>query len=276
MQRADFEKKPIRDYWSKMVIVTGQPGNRSDMVGGWIADNNYRKFVPVGWAVDPVWGNSAMHHAWNWISIDPDPGNIEHRKQIKSVIREIFHDQYRVDTRWAVTKSHLTSSTLIKFIPEELHNHFIILDIVANDYASIAQIEWEAFVKNILRLLVSLDPFDHELAQKNLENNLLGVMDYQGKTVMQMLEFKYQFMSSMAQSRSVPKKNIYNTSATDSPVKVAELEYRELMTARGPFMLSEALGMQLDRSEWESVVEMARSKDRYWAMNRWWERPRCE
>lgn len=276
MERAEFEKKPIQDHWSKMVIVTGQPGNRSDMVGGWIADNNYRKFIPVRWSVDPVWGNSGMQHAWNWISIDPNPENIKHQREVKSVIREIFHDQYRVDARWAVTKSHLTSPTLIKFIPEELYNHFIILDIIANDHVSIAQIEWEAFVKNILRLLVSLDPFDHELAQKNLENNLLGVMDYKDKTVMQMLEFKYQFMSSLAQSRSVPKKNIYNTSATDSPVKVSSLDYRELMTPRGPFMLSEALGVQLDRSEWESAVEMARSKDRYWAMNRWWERPRCE
>ena len=175
-----------------------------------------------------------------------------------------------------MTKSHLTSSILVEFIPEELRNHFVILDIIASDHASVAQIEWEAFVKNILRLFMSTDTFDHELAKKNLENNLLGVMDYRNKTVMEMLEFKYEFMASLIRSRSVPKKDIYNTSDTSGVVKVASLEYRELMTARGPFILSDALGIQLDRSEWESAVEMARSKDRYWCMGRWWERPRCE
>lgn len=276
MQRSEFEKKPIQDHWEKMIIVTGMPGNRSDMVGGWIADNNYRKFIPVNWAIDPVWGNSTMRHAWNWIGIDPHSSNTQQRQAIKSVIRDIFREQHRMDSRWAVTKSHFTSPTLVEFIPEELRSHFIILDIVVDDHESVAQVEWEGFVKNILRLFTSADPFDRELAEQNLRNNLGGILDTNGKTVDELLTMKYQFMSTLIAHKSVPRKDWYNTSDSSLPVKTVELNYRDLMSPRGPFILSAALGVQLDRSEWESTIEMARSKDRYWYQGRWWERPRCE
>jgi hypothetical protein len=258
MQRSEFEKKPIQDHWGKMIIVTGEPGNRSDMVAGWITENNPRNFVPVGWTINPVWGNSTFMHSWNWVGINPKRSEVQQRQEIKSIIRDIFAEQYRPDARWAVTKSHCTSTTLIDFIPEELREHFVILDIIVEDFESRAQVDWEAFVKNILRLFSSNTQSDHDLARKNLLNNLAGVVDTAGKNDLELLKAKYEFMQLTIRNKSIPRKDWYSDSDPTLPVKTVTLDYQQLMSSRGPWMLSDALDIS------------------HWCMGQWWEQPRCE
>lgn len=259
-----------------MIIVTGEPGNRSDMVAGWLSDNNPRDFVPVGWNIDPVWGNSTFIHSWNWVGINPNRREVQQRQDIQSAIREIFAEQYRPDARWAVTKSHCTSTTLIDFIPKELHQHFVILDIIVEDFPSRAQVDWEAFVKNILRLFSTLNETNRALARKNLLNNLDGVVDTTNKTDFELLKAKYDFMQLTIKNKSIPRKDWYSESDPTLPVKTFTLDYQQLMSARGPWMLSDTLGLSLDTNCWNLAVEMARGKDRHWCMGQWWERPQCE
>jgi hypothetical protein len=277
MSRADFERYPITDPWSKMLVVTGQPGNRSDLVGGWLAASHPQYFTPAPWYMNPIWGSSMKRHDWNWLDIDTS-GNwqSEHNTNLTGYIRDIFKEQHRSGARWASTKSHYTSDVLLRVIPEELAEHFIILDIIINDNESQITVDWEAFVKNIIRLLSSSDPADHAMAEKNLVKNLDKLANTDGKTLYQLTEIKYNIINTSAKTGKFYVTPWYNTSNKDTAAKVISLDYRELMTADAPEILSQHLGLKLDPAIWDTALAMSRSRDRYHWADRWWVRYGCE
>lgn len=255
-----------------MLVITGQPGNRKDFVVGWISSNNRKQFVPPRrWHIDPVWGKNIIDTTWDWGG-DTDPARMRQDADgIKTAIREICREQ-RVDTaRWAVTKTHLTSQALLGFIPEELQEHFVILDILATDKESIITILWESFVKNILMHLDSSDPVTVAHGRRNLRLEVPQELHINDQTIM--LETAYAKLCRQIKTKEFLISTMFNSSATSDRVKTIPIEYRDLMTPAGPQLLSDRLGMELSRESWHLPMAMTHSRDRYYVNGQWWIRP---
>lgn len=276
MLRSQFEKNPIIDPWSKMIIITGRPGNRSDMVAGWLSNTNHERFLPLTWWVNPVWGNSSIPHFWEWGKLRPEEEGDPTIDGVKSIIRDIFRDEHSSDARWVITKSHYTSAVLSKVIPEELSDHFLIIDIVANDLKSRVQIEWEAFVKNVLRVLSFNDPTDVKAILDTLKNTAGDASGIEEKTDLDFVKMPYQRILDMINSKTFPRAWMYDSSAQSSLIQVASVEYQDLMTSNGPVILSDILNLSLKNFNWDTSLTVAAGRDRYWAAGQWWERPLCE
>lgn len=274
MYRTQFEKLPIGDRWSNMLVITGQPGNRKDFVAGWISSNNRDQFVPMRtWVIDPVWGKNSIEHTWNWGN-EADPYRVrELAEATQAIIRTICQEQRADTARWAVTKTHITSLLLVNFIPQELSRHFVILDILATDDESLATIVWESFLKNILMHLDSPNPVMVAHGRRNLRLALSPEQHVNDERVM--LELVYDNVCQQIKTKNFHVSAAFNSAATCGRVKVVPIEYRDLMTSNGPRLLSERLGINLTGEGWDLSLAMTRSRDSYWCLGRWWYRPSC-
>lgn len=247
---------------------TGQPGNRSDLIAGWMSVNNQDKFVPVKrWTIDPFWGKNFVDANWMWTmtrkSIDADT--------VKTLVRSIARDQLCNDARWAVTKSHWTSSVLTGMIPEELSQHFMILDILVNDILSLMTVKWESFVKNVLMHLQSNSASGLQLARSNLQAHTCVPTDC--NDIMTMLEIVYIDLSRQVRDRAFCIDPRMNTSVSSQQISIKSVEYKDLMTSAGPSILEDLLGMKLNHDLWQSSLLLSTSRSRYHVLGRWWNQP---
>jgi len=280
MHRSQFEITPIPEPWSKMVIVTGLPGNRSDFIHGWLTSPNQDQFIPSDeWLIDPFWGKNHVSWNWNWWMLD-QPGwpnlqvrenqhNIACINRFKDMLRSICRDQWSSGTRWAMSKSHYTSASLLRILPDELHQHFIILDLLVSDYESLDIVRWEMWVKNVLSRIASSNPKHHQNAIEYIKK----VVDIPPDCtdVMTQLELSYAGLCRWPDSQDSVFNHCQNTSCQNAQVK--SIGYRDLMTSKGWQLLEDALGTTLNHDIWDQSLALTASRSRYYVLGRWWERP---
>jgi len=276
MDRKQFEITPIPDQWSRMVVITGLPGNRSDFVLGWLTTVNRDQFIPPvqSWCIEPFWGKNQVsaHWAWSrvpWVSVNQHDNACIN--QLKEMIRSICGEQRSTGARWAMSKSHYTSPSLIKILPDELYQHFFILDLLVGDRESLALVAWESFVKNIIWRIESRDIDQYRHAIELMKN----LADVQSDRIDVMTMFELSYAELCRRARDQDQDFVFNpqmnTSCRNAQVK--SIEYRDLMTSKGPQLLEDALGIKLNHDIWDQSLALTASRSRYYVFGRWWERP---
>lgn len=269
MDRTHFERIAI-PKWSRMLIVTGYPGNRSDFVVGWLAKNHPSQFVlPGPWSIDPVVGTSLVLSVWNWNSWNwQDDATV---LGVRELIRGLVLEQHDPHALWAISKSHTTSDRLLEILPEQMLDHFVILDILAHDARSVRQILWENFVKNFLAHLIHNNQQTIDLTW-GAHARRLGMCEHQLDTL-SLLQAEYRTLVQQSNDSRFTLNPRMNTTAVGKHPCVRAVNYCDLMTARGPEILAQQLGLPLSCEGWDLPLELARSRDSYHVLGQWWHRP---
>lgn len=268
MYRSEFERIPIQDRWSRMLVVAGQPGNRSDLVTGWLSTANQDKFVPVSsWTIDPFWGKNFVDANWLWTR----PRKSGDADMMQQILRSIAREQWSDQARWAVSKSHWTSPVLVDMIPAELGQYFFILDLLVNDPESLAVVKWESFVKNMLMHLHSPDSARVRWARANLKAHPCVPADCDDDRVM--VEIVYKDLLQQVSGGEFSVNWDMNTSKRSNSPMVRSIEYRDVMTDQGSLILEDVLELKLNHDLWSRSLELSISQSRYHVLGQWWERP---
>ena len=248
--------------WSKMIVVTGIPGSRADFLSGWLSQGHPTLFQHMRWNIIPRYGISTVGSPLNWhvlTNASTDNRTIE--------INAAVSTWWSATADWAVSKSHQPSSILQHWIPAEHADKFIFVDIIMDTVETAWQVQWENFVKNILWNYTNgsglgrtklCNFYRYDLSELNDTDALLAVLDY-------------MFSTDILQ---VTQRNFDYKSAINSDFDVISTEYSKLMQPNGIVELADKLGISKPNIDmWNSRLCKARSLDRIFALNKWWEKP---
>ena len=251
--------------WSKMIIVTGIPGARTDFLAACLSQSHLSKFQHMRWAMFPGYGISLIASPLNWYVIDNDLSD-DISKEVNSAVNKCW----RPDAKWAISKSHQSSLSMHmqNKIPAEHADKFIFVDLKVDTLDAALQVQWEAFVKNILCNYVNVSG----LGRKNLARYyripegldditaLRGGLDYLFK--------KNTVAATLA--------NLNQKSAIDSNLNltVIPVDYSKIMQPDGIVELANKLGIaDVNVELWNDSLPRVRSPDRLFVLDQWWEKP---
>lgn len=277
-----------QNKFSKLVVITGTVGNRSDLLAGWIADTHAQKFNTVNWHMFPASGKSQIHHAIKWPLIQ-DVGDrmyqsIEQGRSnndldiIKHILNNFADNNHDTAAKWVMTKSHYTSWFLAHAIPREHWDKFLVIDLLVNDTESVRRVLWERFVKNILwSIKTSIDQIQSENSEvaDQLLARQLGKKEAQA--VIAEAEKYYHNTLIPAITHASPevlgnKNHNQKTDLLDFPATV--VDYREIMQPGGISDLLQTLDLGVDTaSGWDKIYPLAQSPDQVFAGGRYWINP---
>lgn len=278
--------------FSKLVIVTGTVGNRSDLLAGWLADSHPERFNAVNWHIFPAVGKSQIHHAVNWPLIkDVGDKMVSSIKQgqsnndldsIKHIVNDFVNRCHDVSSKWTMTKSHYTSWFLAHVIPREHWDKFLVVDLLVSDSDSVRRLLWERFVKNILwPIKTSIDQTQHDYSKVSDRLIAQQLGKREAKSVISEAE-RY------ADETLVPAMLHLDSNLLSSPILLGDcnrqtdladfpaisVDYREIMQPGGITNLLCDLGVATDKtSDWDRIYPLAQSPDRVFAGGRFWVNP---
>ncbi len=272
--------------WSKMVVITGLPGNRSDFVAGWLANSGCGKFLDLAWHIRPLWNKSYIEPIWTWTKLDLltllchcdlkylDAIGPADTPSASEMLNQAIDHQFDASAPWVVTKSHISSWILHKIIPPPHLSKFIFVDILVSDRNSRLQVEWESFLKNVLfpadqdhrqgtnHVCPTLELFDL-VPSGDLINDVKNIYD-RVQHWMQTVTDHTQISPTMMQ--------LSNKSAEYPAADVLSLDYHEIMTVDGCDALIDRFELPVDyaRRLWQTSLPLTVSADRVWALEQWW------
>jgi len=278
----------VHARWSKMVVITGLPGNRSDFVAGWLANAGCEKFLYLDWSINPSWNKTEIKPVWQWNKLDllkllerckPEDlaGNcMAYTSGAIEMLNQAIDHQFDASAPWAVTKSHVSSWILHKIIPPQHLSKFIFVDILVSDRNSRLQVEWESFSKNIL---FRADQDRHQ--GKNLVDSTLELFKLvrSGNLVSDIknihAQTQYWMLAAPDHTQICPRMmQTSNKSAESMDADVLSLDYQKIMTVNGCDALIDRfeLPAQHARRLWQTCLPLTVSADRVWALGQWWEK----
>jgi hypothetical protein len=244
--------------WSKMIVITGVPGARTDFLAGWISNGHPDQLTPMFWRIIPGIGRSNISTPVILHSLSSS--------NYVDTINFLVGNYWKDDALWVVSKSHRSSSELQNLIPVEHASKFIFVDLLVDTPEAALQVQWETFAKNILW---------------NYNNNSgLGRTNlswfYQIPEEFNDIEaltagFDYLFSS---ESLEAVLCNYDNKSVSVGNFKVIPTEYSKIMKPNGAIELANKLGIiDVNIDLWNTRLPEARSPDRIFALDHWWEKP---
>lgn len=277
--------------FSHIVVVTGEPGNRSDFVAGWLSNSNPQRFGFAPWRIEPVWGKSFITTMIEWRELnmwfDNQKNEIVNRVFLTGIMRNTILDHHGPSAPTIVTKSHFSSFYMQQIIPREYKHLFTFVDILTgpDDFTTVC---WEDLVKNIFYWYGSTSFQDKRLQEivrkrvKGLVTRLTGMDDTSlTDDISKNIEIYLRFLKDLS-----PKDRLFgrmnqehlNSSLADPDLNVLKIDYSELMHRDGYkrlidyFMLPEKHADDL----WKKTLSVAKSADRIYSINRWWQNPWAE
>jgi hypothetical protein len=210
------------------------------------------------WRIIPGFGRSNISPPVIWHSLSTS----NYVGTINFLVEQFWKD----DALWVVSKSHRTSAELQNLIPADHASKFIFVDLLMDTLEAALQVQWETFVKNILWNYNN----STGLGRKNLS------WFYQIPEEFNDIEaltagFNHLFSS---QSLEAVLANYNNKSASNSNFKVISIAYSKIMQPNGAIELADKLGISDANIDlWNTRLPEARSPDRLFVLNQWWEKP---
>ena len=128
--------------WSKMIVVTGVAGARTDFLAGWLGNCSPAQINPMFWRIIPKFGKSMISPAVIWNSMLAS--------SCIETINLLVEKFWKSDALCSVSKSHRTSAELQNLIPVEHADKFVFVDVLVDTPEAALQVQWETFAKNIL------------------------------------------------------------------------------------------------------------------------------
>ena len=244
--------------WSKMIVVTGVPGARTDFLAGWISNSQPLRFDPMFWRIIPGFGRSIISPAVIWNSLSASNGVDD--------INSLVENFWKADALWSISKSHRGIAELQNLIPVEHATKFVFVNVLADTPEAALQIQWETFVKNILWNYNNCTG----MGRKNLS------WFYQIPEEFNDIEaltagFNHLFST---ESLEAVLGNFGFKSASNSNSKVLPIAYSKIMQPDGVVGLANELGIiDADIDLWNTRLPEARSPDRLFVLDQWWEKP---
>ena len=245
--------------WSKILITAGPPGNRNDLVAGWLS-NNCENFYPNGWMISPVWGKSEVCGWWNIVQLIRDHDSSSARQLLLNQIQNEIDFNYHLDAPMMVIKSHLTSGYLEKFFPESMWEKFLVIDIIVAKSEAM-QVHWENFVKGFL--CQTSNPIKE--TQLKLRCKYALGNQYTGNIV--------EDISNVYNQWELNFNDATNTSTTNKNFPAILVDYQELMQPDGIDYLEFKLNLKrkpIIHLEWSECVRISTVPPRVWALGREW------
>jgi len=145
MSALSFINPTASGSWSKMIVVTGIPGARTDFLAGWLSQGHPYLFQPMTWQIDPRYGINNISPPLAWHVVHDMSTDL-----VQNEVNLAVDKFWKADSMWAISKSHRPSNILQHQIPAKHADKFIFVDIIVDTVESALQVQWENFVKNIL------------------------------------------------------------------------------------------------------------------------------
>jgi len=253
-----FINNKVITPWSKMIVVTGIPGARTDFLAGWLGNCSPVQINPIFWAMICNFGKSNISVAVIWNSLSAS--------NCVDDINSLVENFWKADALWSISKSHRASAELQSLIPVEHASKFIFVDLLVDTLEAALQVQWETFVKNILWNYNN----NTGLGRKNLS------WFYQIPEELNDIEALTAGLNHLFSSQSLEAvlANYNNKSATNSNFKVISIAYSKIMQPNGAIELIDKLDIiDADIDLWNTRLPEARSPDRLFVLNQWWEKP---
>ena len=258
-------KPPFVDYsntqWSKMIIVTGIPGARTDFLAGCLSQSHLSKFQPMRWAMFPGYGISIIASPLNWhVLVNASSDDIS--REVTAAVNKCW----RPDAKWAICKSHQFSLSMQNQIPDEHADKFIFVDLTVDTLEVALQVQWESFVKNILWNYVN---------GSGLGRGTLARY-YQIPTDLDEIEELRAGLNFLFEKNTIAGtlSNFDQMPAVDSNLTVIPVNYSKIMQPNGIAELANELGItDVNVELWNDYLPRSRSPDRLFVLNQWWVKP---
>jgi hypothetical protein len=258
-------KPPFVDYsntqWSKMIIVTGIPGARTDFLAGCLSQSHLSKFQPMRWAMFPGYGISIIASPLNWhVLVNASSDDIS--REVTAAVNKCW----RPDAKWAICKSHQFSLSMQNQIPDEHADKFIFVDLTVDTLEVALQVQWESFVKNILWNYVNGSRTGRAMLSNyyQIPNGLDDITALRGG-------LDYLFEKNTVSGTLA---NLNQKSAIDSNLTVIPVDYSKIMQPDGIVDLAGNLGItDVNIELWNEYLPQARSPDRLFVLDQWWKKP---
>jgi len=253
-----FINKKVITPWSKMIVVTGIPGASTDFLAAWLGNCCPAQINPMFWAIIRNFGKSNISEAviWNSLSASNCVDNIN----------LLVKNFWKADAPWSISKSHRTSAELQSLIPVEHATKFVFVDVLADTPEAALQIQWETFVKNILWNYNNRTG----MGRKNLSWFYQIPEEFND---IEALTAGFDFLFSTKSLEAVLG-NFRFKLASNNNSKVVLTEYSKIMQPNGVVELANELGIiDADINMWNTRLPEARSADRLFVLDQWWEKP---
>ena len=258
-------KPPFVDYsntqWSKMIIVTGIPGARTDFLAGCLSQSHLSKFQPMRWAMFPGYGISIIASPLNWhVLVNASSDDIS--REVTAAVNKCW----RPDAKWAICKSHQFSLSMQNQIPDEHADKFIFVDLTVDTLEVALQVQWESFVKNILWNYVN-----GSMTGRDILSRYYQIPDGLDDITALRAGLDYLFEKNTVAGTL---DNFNQKSAIDSNLTVIPVDYSKIMQPDGIVDLADTLGItDVNIELWNEYLPRARSPDRLFVLDQWWENP---
>jgi hypothetical protein len=259
-----FINNKVITPWSKMIVVTGIPGARTDFLAGGLSQSHPDLFQPMTWHIDPKYGINNISPPLAWHVLHDMSTDL-----VQNEVNLAVDKFWKADSMWAISKSHQPSDVLQHQIPGKHADKFIFVDIIVDTVESALQVQWENFVKNILwNFTVNRRQGQ---AWKKLNNfipcNLSHLSEVDALAVCLLHLFSKDSVTHT-------QNNFHNRSAVNSESTVLSVNYSKIMQPNGIIELATELGITgVNVDLWNQCLLRTQSPDRIFALRQWWEKP---
>ena len=259
MSALSFINPTALDTWSRMIVVTGIPGARTDFLAGWLSQGHPELFHPMFWHIDPKYGINNIFPPVVWHALHNMPPD-----HIVGEVELAVDKFWKADSMWAISKSHQPSDILQHHIPGKHADKFVFVDLKVDTVESALQVQWENFVKNIL---CNYRKHGREKLNNFCHRDLSQLNEVDAVTVCLADLFSED---SLTYAQNNPRTQ--SPVASDSTVLLAN--YSKIMQPCGIVELATELGINsIDVELWNKSLPQVQSPDRIFALGRWWEKP---
>ena len=264
MSALSFINPTASGSWSKMIVVTGIPGARTDFLAGWLSQGHPDLFQSMPWHIDPRYGINNISPPLAWHVVHDMSTDL-----VQNEVNLAVDKFWKADSTWAISKSHRPSNILQHQIPAKHADKFIFVDIIVDTVESALQVQWENFVKNILWNFTVNRRQGH--AWKKLNNfiqcNLSHLSEVDALTVC----LAHMFSKD---SVTYTQNNFHNRSAVNSDSQTVSVNYSKIMQPGGIVELATELGITGTNVDlWNQCLPQTQSPDQIFALHHWWEKP---
>lgn len=252
------------DTWSKMIVVAGIPGARTDFLAGWLSQGHPDLFQPMPWHIDPRYGINHISPSIAWQTLHGMSTDL-----IQNEVNLAVDKFWKADSMWAISKSHRPSDVLQHLIPDKHTDKFIFVDLRVDTVESALQVQWENFVKNVLwNFTVNRR---HGQAWQKLNDFSPCDLSHLNEVDALAVCLLHLFSEDAV---TYTQNNFHNRSAVASNSTVLLANYSKIMQPGGIVELATELGINSVNVElWNKSLPRVQSPDRIFALGRWWEKP---
>jgi hypothetical protein len=252
-----FINNKVITPWSKMIVVTGVAGSRTDFLTGWLGNSCLAQINPMFWRIIPEFGKSMISPAVIWNSVLAS--------SCIETINLLVEKFWKSDALWSVSKSHRTSAELQNLIPVEHADKFVFVDVLVDTPEAALQVQWETFAKNILWNYKNYTG----IGRKNLSWFYQIPEEFNDIDALT-AGFNYLFSPDSLEAVL----NCHSKPAAIGDFIVIPTEYSKIMQPNGVIELANKLGIiDADIDLWDTRLLSSRSSDRLFASGQWWEKP---